>query len=447
MEQTKQTDSSAVPATLLFVDDETNILASLKRLFRPFGYRIFTAESGAAGLEVMARETVDLVVSDMRMPEMNGAQFLEQVRQKWPDALRILLTGYADIGSTIDAINKGQIYRYISKPWEDNDIAITVRQALERRALEGENGRLETLTRAQNEELKGLNAELKNLNANLESKVQARTEELRQTMGFLEASHEKLKKGFMASIHALSSLIEMRCGSVQAGHAKLAGENARKLAQRLKMQAGEIQDLVFASLLKDLGKISLPDHLLAKPLFSLEDKEMALITKHPIRGQAALMPLEQLEGAAKIIRHQHEQFDGGGYPDHLSGFEIPQGSRILAVVNDYELLQMGMLHPKRFNHAEAITYLIANRGKRYDPMVVDEFIKLLNAVPSQQDETVQKLHIPLLRAGMNVARDLYAQDGILLLMRGRVLDEKLIEMLRSYEKTMGDSLIVHVKVG
>lgn len=439
MEQTEQTDRSAVPATLLFVDDEANILAALKRLFRPSGYRIFTAESGAAGLEILAKETVDLVISDMRMPEMNGAQFLEQVRQNWPDAVRILLTGYADIGSTIDAINKGQIYRYISKPWEDNDITITVRQALERRALEQEKARLETLAQRQNEELK-------QLNASLEERVRTRTEQLSQTMGFLEVAHEKLKKGFMASIRAFSNLIEMRGGGALAGQAKLVGENARKLAQRLKVQESEIQDLVFATLLKDLGKVSLPDELLAKPLSTLEDREMALMTKHPIRGEAALMSLEQLEGAAKIIRHQHEQFDGGGYPDRLSGFEIPLGARILAVANDYESLQMGMLQPRRFSHAEAIAYLMVNRGKRYDPTVVDEFIGLLNAAPLQQDETVQKLHISQIHAGMTVARDLFAQDGILLLMRGRVLDERLIDMLRSYEKSMGDSLSVYIRV-
>ena len=437
MEQTTQTEESQVPATVLFVDDEANILASLKRLFRPQGYRIFIAVSGAAGLEIMAKEKVDLVVSDMRMPEMNGAQFLEQARQKWPDAVRILLTGYADIGSTIDAINKGQIYRYLSKPWEDNDIIIAVRQALERRALEHEKARLEALTLRQNEELK-------ELNASLEDRVRARTEELRQTMGFLEVAHEKLKKGFMASIRAFSNLIEMRGGGVLSGQARRVGENARNLAQRLKMPDNEIQDLVFATLLKDLGKMSLPDALLAKPLSTLEDSEMALITKHPIRGQAALMSLEQLESAAKIIRHQHEHFSGGGYPDRLSGFDIPLGARILAVANDYEALQIGMFQPKRFTQAEAIAFLAVNRGKRYDPAVVDAFVELLNAIPVQQDKTVQRLYISQLRSGMTIARDLFAQDGILLLMRGKALDERLIDMLRSYEKSMGDSLSIYV---
>ena len=102
--------------TVLCVDDEPNILSSLRRLFRPCGYRVLVAESGAQGLDVLRNETVDLVISDMRMPHMDGAQFLAAVRADWPDVVRILLTGYADMASTIEAINKGQIYRYINKP-------------------------------------------------------------------------------------------------------------------------------------------------------------------------------------------------------------------------------------------------------------------------------------------------------------------------------------------
>src|SRR4051812_37468979 len=103
-------------AKILFVDDEANILSSLRRLFRTQGYQIMTADSGAAGLQMLATEPVDLVISDMRMPEMNGAQFLEHVRGKWPQTIRMLLTGYADIQSILDAINRGEIYRYITKP-------------------------------------------------------------------------------------------------------------------------------------------------------------------------------------------------------------------------------------------------------------------------------------------------------------------------------------------
>ena len=145
---------------ILCVDDEPNILSSLRRLFRGKGYQVLIANGGHEGLATLETETVDLVISDMRMPVMDGAVFLEHVRARWPDTIRLLLTGYADIQSIIDAINRGEIYRYITKPWDDNDIVLIVRQALERKALEQEKLRLEELTLRQNEELKTLNASL-----------------------------------------------------------------------------------------------------------------------------------------------------------------------------------------------------------------------------------------------------------------------------------------------
>lgn len=159
-------------ATLLCVDDEPNILSSLRRLFRAKGYRVLVAESGDAGLQVLATETVDMVISDMRMPEMDGARFLELVRIRWPDTVRILLTGYADVSSIIEAINRGEIYRYITKPWDDNDMLLLVRDALERKELENEKLRLEELTQRQNDELKALNA-------SLEEKIRERTADLK----------------------------------------------------------------------------------------------------------------------------------------------------------------------------------------------------------------------------------------------------------------------------
>lgn len=146
--------------TILLVDDEPNIRTSLRRLFRDKGFHVHIADGGKAGLALLETETVDLVISDMRMPEMDGTHFLEQVRSRWPDTVRLLLTGYADIASIIGAINRGEIYRYISKPWDDYDIVLIVRQALERKALEQEKKRLEALICRQNEELKTLNARL-----------------------------------------------------------------------------------------------------------------------------------------------------------------------------------------------------------------------------------------------------------------------------------------------
>ncbi|ARU32199.1 two-component system response regulator [Sulfuriferula sp. AH1] len=430
--------ASDASATLLFVDDESNILASLKRLFRPFGYRILTAESGAQGLEILAREAVDLVISDMRMPEMNGAQFLEKVREGWPETVRILLTGYAEIGATIDAINKGQIYRYIAKPWEDSEIVLAVRQALELKALAQEKRRLEDLTLAQNEELK-------NLNVTLEERVKARTEEVRQTMGFLEVAHDKLKKSFITSIRVFSNLIEMREGPM-AGHSRRVADLARTLAQRMGMNDAEVQDVFLAALLHDVGKIGLPDSLLAKPFSGLTSDERTEVVKHPAKGEAALMALEQLQGAAKYIRGHHERFDGLGYPDKLAGLDIPLGARILALANDYDAVQLGTIMNKRLTQKEALVYIQEGRGNRYDPAVVDAFLGKMAKQSPELTETKADLMLNSmqLQVGMVLSRDMVGQGGNLLLSKDYVLNAQLIEQIRNFERLEGQSISIWV---
>lgn len=430
----------ALSATLLFVDDEPNILAALRRLFRPLGYRIFAAESGAQGLEVIANEKIDLVISDMRMPEMDGAQFLEQVRLRSPESIRILLTGYADIASTIEAINKGQIYRYIAKPWEDNDIALTVRYALERKNLEHEKERLEALTQRQN-------AELKDLNANLEDKIKARTEEVRQTMGFLDITHEKLKKSFFTSILMFSNLLELREGAM-AGHSRRVTDIARELALRLGMNEADVQDVMVAGLLHDIGKIGLPDNLLHKPFNILAGEEYSAVAKHPIVGQMALMALEQLNVAAKLIRSHHERFDGKGYPDGLIGIEIPFGARILSVVNDYDAVQLGHLLSKRMNAKDALTFIKDGRGNRYDPKVVDAFVRMMEGAGATGVVKVQELALrPAdLKSGMVLTRDLISRGGFLMLARDYLLDDTLIEQIKKNEKMDDHPLTVYVRM-
>lgn len=431
--QTQQTASE--PPVLLFVDDEANILSALRRLFRPLGYRIFTAESGAAGLQVFEQNPVDLVISDMRMPEMNGAEFLEKVRAGWPDAVRILLTGYADVSSTIAAINKGEIYRYVAKPWNDDDIVLLVRQALEMKNLEREKHRLEELTLRQNEELK-------DLNANLEAKVQERTQEVRQTMGFLELANKKLKENFITSLKVFSNLIELRERSL-AGHSRRVADLARTLARRMNLSDAEVNDVFAAALLHDIGKIGLPDKVLAKPFAILAGEERDEVLRHPATGQAALMGLEQLHGAATLIRAHHERWDGMGFPDGLSGLAIPVGARILALANDYDAAQIGTLLSKRLSQSEAVTYIVEGRGKRYDPQVVDVFAPMMGG---QAGSAVPEVSVksPQLVAGMTLSRDLVTPEGIMLLSRDFVLNEAIIEQVRNFEKSSGRALTLYV---
>lgn len=426
--------------TLLLVDDEPSILSALRRLFRPSGYQILTAESGAAGLALLESNAVDLVISDMRMPEMDGATFLRQVRTRWPGIMRILLTGYADISSTIAAINQGEIYRYIAKPWDDEEMLGVVRDALERLRLEAENRRLSALTAAQNEELKALNA-------GLEQKVAERTAELSQALAFVEQSHGELKKSFLATVQMVSSLIELRSGPLGkqlAGHGRRVADLARNLAKRLGMSEADTQNVMLAGLLHDMGKIGLPDNLLGKPYNLLDAEQRPLLQKHPQIGHNILIGIERFRDSAHLIKHHHECFDGTGYPDRLSGIAIPQGSRILAVANDYDSLQLGTLVQRPLKATEALSYIVENRGKRYDPTVVDAFVQLIS-------ESRHKgfIELPLrsmhLKPGMLLSRDLNHRDGYLLLAAGSTLNAEIIGQLVRMEEVEQHHVTVYIR--
>ena len=186
--------------TLLFVDDEQNILNSLKRLFRREGYEILTAPGGQEGLELLRENDVSLIVSDQRMPKMIGADFLAHARELSPNSVRIMLTGYSDLEAATQAINEGGIYRYVTKPWDDDEIKQIVREALERFELEAENRRL-------SEELRVKNEELEAFNARLEEKVKQRTEELQLKVKELEG-RDRIAQHMLA-VHTLPETLEV----------------------------------------------------------------------------------------------------------------------------------------------------------------------------------------------------------------------------------------------
>ncbi len=172
--------------TVLCVDDEKNILHSLKRLLRKEDYRLLTANSGTDGLGVLENNDVHLVVSDQRMPEMSGTEFLGKVKENYPDAIRIVLTGYTDVDSITESINKGHIYKFILKPWNDQNLKLEIKQGLEQYALMQSNKMLHKKIFQQNETLK-------KINENLEDLVKKRTKELEIQNQALELSQAVLE--------------------------------------------------------------------------------------------------------------------------------------------------------------------------------------------------------------------------------------------------------------
>lgn len=432
---TPESGSNTAP-TLLFIDDEANILAALKRLFRPLGYNVLTAESSASAFALLEKEKVDLAICDMRMPQMSGAEMLEQMRIKWPDVVRILLTGYSDMTSTIAAINHGEIHRYISKPWDDNEIVLIVRDALERKYLLAEKQRLEALTQRQNEELK-------TLNASLEDKVRQRTEELRDTLESLANAHEHLKKDYFATIQVFANLMELRKGAM-AGHSRRVAQMCCNIARRMGLPETEVGNLEVAALLHNIGKIGLPDRLLDRPFTEMSHEERAQFDKHPLRAAAILMALAPLADAAQLIRYHREHYSGNGNPSGLRASAIPLGARILLAASDYESLQEGLIGSDKLAPDKALDMIINGRGTRYDPAVVDVLRELAaHDGPHAHVGAEFQLTSSQLREGMLLTRDIVTSNGMLLLLKDSTLSAEHIREIREFEQTAGEQITIY----
>ena len=443
--------------TVLCVDDEPSILSALRRVLRPEGCRVLQAQGGQEALEVLARETVDVVISDMRMPGMDGAQLLTQVHQRWPETTRILLTGYADMDATILAINQGQIYRYIHKPWDEQELRLTVRQAAERVLLQREKIRLQALTAQQNEELK-------ELNATLEERVQQRTEELRR-------ANEQLKHGFMTSIRALVNLMELR-ESQLGGRGRDVANLSRLMAREMGLPESQVQEVFVAGLLHNIGMIGVPDAIMLKPATKLNTDERAVYQRHPALGAQAMMAIDDLQSVAALIRGHHERYDGTGYPDKKRGQDIPVGARILAVAVAFYDPVEAEISAARLAPDKVRTLIVRGRGSQFDPQAVDAFVRVLERTPAllgKQDALQVKPGVVLdahkpeeakpaprpvqlmalgtisLRPGMVLGRNLYSHHGILLLSAEQRMTDEMIERLRAYERSEGQTLRLYIK--
>jgi len=342
---------------VLCVDDEPNILSALRRMLSLEGFEVFTAESGAQALELLARESVNVIISDMQMPNMNGSELLEKVRQQWPQTMRLMLTGASDVSGAVDAINQGAIYRYTAKPWNDEELLGTIKSAIAFGTLANEHDRLEALTGAQKESLN-------EMVDTLESRVQERTKDLRAA--------------YMASIKAFSGLLELRRPDLLP-HPRRVATLSMKMAKIAGLSDDDCQSVFIAGLLHDIGKIGLSDRVLNTKFIELPLADAKVYRTHTTMGQTALNTLDDMKGVAAIIRSHHEYFNGTGYPDALEGNAIPIGARIVSIVEAYEELQSGDYAKTENSPADAVRVILSNKGKLFCPEITDVFVKALRS--------------------------------------------------------------------
>ena len=425
------TESACGELTVMLVDDEPNILQSLKRLLRWETFRIVTATSGKDALDLLSQlSNVALILSDQRMPHMNGAELLMRSREYAPDSIRVLLTGYSDLTDAADAVNKGGISRYLNKPWDDTELLQVVRGAVASYSLHLENKRLQSVVKQQNEELQ-------DWNKNLKDRVLQQTTAVRQKNEELQGSIRRQKEAYQSMISTLVSLVEMR-GTRTRQHA----QNVAKLAGFVAVELGldkELQETIrTAALLHDIGEIGISERILLQSPESLGQDDFVEYSRHPVRGQLIVDPIEDLRPAGLLVRSHHEKFSGGGFPDGLVGEEIPLGARIIAYA---DLIDRSARQCSGNIADQALQWTDIHVGKSLDPSLQSLFRKFTKYVyfpapklGSSIEAGEREVMLDSLESGMILARNVYSGSGLLLLQSGVTLDAKHIEALQRYHE-------------
>ncbi len=412
---------------ILFVDDEENILRTLRRIFRKDDYEILTATSGTEGLEILRDHNVAVVVSDQRMPYMTGSEFLKRVKQISPEAIRMILTGYADIKATMAAINDGEVYRYITKPWKEDEFRQIIREAVQKYDLQQENKRLRNLIVKQNKMLKKLTEDL-------EEEVLRKNKELLEKNKSLQKVNQELEDSIFETIEAFSGLLERRDFYV-GSHSKRVANASRFIAQQMGLSEQEVKWVEMAGMLHDIGKIGIPDPILQKVPAQMTKNEMLIYQTHPIIGQTTLVTIKSLETVSLIVRHHHEMLNGTGFPDKLRGEDIPLGARIVAVPNTFDNLIFHQGTYRKSIEKEAVHYLVGNRNVLFEEKVVDHFVDYLGELSEEEKKASErKVHVNELKEGMLLTRDVYTAKGVLLAPKGEKLRQSYINRIIQYDK-------------
>lgn len=430
--------NSELKAGILLVDDEAAILSALQRVFRKSGYQIHTAETAEQALDILTREPIDVVLTDMRMPGMDGSELLRRVRRNWPNVSRVLMTGHADLTQTIRAINEAGIHHYVGKPWEDNELKGVMAEALDRALVYREHQRLLQVTQRQNTRL----TELTNA---LEAKVRERTAELQKVNEKQERTNKSLTRAYRSTIKVLSAVIEMAPG-IEKGFAQQVAEMAYAIGRIGERERRELLYIYFAAQLHELGKVALDRAQIVTDPKELSDAERQLYKQYPMLGELALEGVDYLGDVARFIATHQENWDGSGFPNRLQAHDIPVGGRIVRVARDYILLLNGL--PRIAPNARPRHALVEMRtgvGEQYDADVLAWLERYVDRRKREEGTEEEQLTIARqLMPGMVLSRDFYTSHGVLMLAAEHVLTERNIDHLVDLQRLEKDEVSVWV---
>lgn len=411
---------------VLVVDDEEAVMVTLQQTLRRIHYDAIGFTDPVEALEELKKQPFSVIISDQHMPQMMGLELLSQARQIQPHTTRILITGIVNLDTVIEAINRGEIFRFIVKPWLHEEFLATVQNGVQRYELICQNARLQATTQAMNEQLV-------ELNRSLEQQVQLVALQ-NQQLGEVNAA---LERNFVRSMELCVHMVQTYYPSL-GNQARRVSQLCKSIAQTLHLNDEERRVLETSALLHDIGLVGVPRQIIRRwqedPL-SLDTAEKAVIEQHPILGQELAAFGSDLNRVGEIIRAHHERYDGEGYPDRLIGENIPWLARLLAVAVAYASY--------RLTDADATEKVKMDSGYAFDPEAVRAFLRAqaIAVVPRKE----RQVSLMDLRPGMILAQDIYTQNGLLLVPEGQRLNATFIEKVLNHNRIQPiiQSLVVY----
>lgn len=331
-------NSKKAKHTILIVDDEDHNLQLLKRTLRN-DYHILTAKNGYEGLMVLDEhiDHVSLIISDHKMPKMEGTEFLEKANQMSPSIVKILLTGFSDIEILTDAVNKCGLFQYILKPYEPEELKKIVENGIEKFNL-----------------------------------ISSKSTILMD-----------LKELFYKTIKSISSALDSK-DPYTHGHSLRVTLYSLILANELELNDRELEEIETAGLLHDIGKIAIPQSILCKP-GKLTDDEFKVMKLHPENSERLITNIKKLKGISSWLKTHHERWDGQGYPDGLKKEEIPLSARIIAIADTYDAMTSTRSYREALSHEVAIKEIMDCSGTQFDPNLAAKFVNLAGLIKAAKE--------------------------------------------------------------
>lgn len=401
-------------SNILVLDDDDIVLLAMKETLEREGYLVTAFTSPNEAIKAVHESRFSTIISDHRMPEMTGLEFLDKCKQTQPNASRILITAVLTLNTVVEAVNRGEIFRFLAKPWIREELIATVENAVQRYALVETNEKLQADTLDLNEKLVASNA-------SLEDKVH----QLQEQTLMLDEANQALERNFKHSLEICFRLIEA-FHPILGQQTKSVVAICAEIAKSELLEPRESEVLRVASWLYNLGRIGLPRDLVSKSLNdaqSLDESETMLLRHYPVYGQTLATFVENLNEVGLAIRYHRERFDGRGYPDQLSRESIPVPARHLAVA-------VGFVE-SNLPRDQALEFIIRESGRAYHPEAVRLFMKSSNL--TNLPKKVREITLAELEPGMVLAKGIYSPSGLLLIPEGKRLTGGIIGKIKEHD--------------